>query len=57
MSLWKKIKFPNGKEHLHIDPKELYLRLRSLLEQGNIEVLQLGLESIVEELEDHKSQS
>lgn len=54
MSLWKKLKNSEGREKLEIDPKQLHLRLKSLLKQGNIEVMQLGLESLLEEIEDYK---
>lgn len=50
MSLWKIRSLPSGIKVNEIDANQLILRLQSLIEQGNVEVIQLAIESMLEEL-------
>lgn len=52
MGLWRHNKTSNGRTRLEIDIKELRLRLQTLAKQGNIEIVQLALQSMIEELEE-----
>ena len=54
MSLWKENKSPKDNEGMCVDPEELVERLRALLGQGDFEVVELGIESLLEELDDYE---
>jgi hypothetical protein len=54
MGIWKSIKTSNGKQRDEIDVNVLILRLKSIVKEGNIEVAQLAIESLLDELEDNK---
>lgn len=51
MGLWKKPQKPDvqGKQ---IDIKQLTMRLKSIANHANIEVVQLAIQSIIDELEE-----
>jgi len=52
MGLWRYNRTSTGKTRLEIDIKELRLRLQTLAKQGNIEIVQLALQSMLDELEE-----
>lgn len=54
MGIWKTTKTPNGKQKSEIDTKALRLFLQSIAKEGNIEIIQLAIESLLDELEDSK---
>lgn len=57
MGLWQKPKRqPNGAiaAKKNVDVQQLTLRLKSIVDQGNIEVIQLALQSIIDELEENQ---
>lgn len=56
MGIWKETKTPTGRGRVEIDVKELRLRLKTLARQGNIEIVQLAIQSMLEEIEDHQYQ-
>jgi len=56
MGIWKETKTSTGKGRVEIDVNELRLRLKTLTMQGNIEIVQLALQSLVEEIEDYQYQ-
>lgn len=56
MGLWKHTKTSTGRDRVEIDVKELQLRLQTLASQGNIEVVQLALQSMLDEIEDRQFQ-
>ena len=56
MGLWRETKTPTGRERVEIDVKELRLRLKTLARQGNIEIVQLAIQSMLEEIEDRQYQ-
>jgi hypothetical protein len=49
MGLWK-ISKRSGDKHIEIDVKQLKMRLQAIAKQGNREVIQLAIESMLEEL-------
>lgn len=51
MGIWKTTKTPNGKQKAEIDAKVLKLRLQIIAKEGNIEIVQLAIESLLDELE------
>ena len=57
MGLWKYSNTSNGKVKLEIDARELRLRLQTLAKQGNIEIVQLALQSMLDELEEQQTQT
>lgn len=52
MSIWKKTKTSDGKSKTEIDVRQLRLRLQSIAYSCNIEVMQLALQSMLEEIEE-----
>jgi len=55
MKIWKKARLSNSKDPRYsIDIKELKLRLESIAKEGNIEVVQLAIESLLEEINEQK---
>ncbi|KKN34729.1 hypothetical protein LCGC14_0790730 [marine sediment metagenome] len=56
MSLFTTTNTPDGDEKVEIDVKELILRLQSLTDGCNIEVIQLAISSMLDEIEDAVSQ-
>lgn len=52
MGLWKTTKTSNGKKRVEIDAKTLQLRLQSIVEVQNMEIIQLAIQSMLEELEE-----
>ena len=54
MSLWKIRSLPSGVKVSEVDAKQLILRLQSLVEQGNIEVMHLAIQSMLEELREEE---
>jgi len=54
MGIWKTTKTLNSKQKAEIDIRALKLRLQSLVKEGNIEVVQLAIESLLDELEEQK---
>ena len=56
MGLWKYSNPSNsGKTKLEIDVRELRLRLQTLSKQGNIEIVHLALQSMLDELEEQQT--
>jgi hypothetical protein len=56
MGLWKYSNPSNsGKFKLEIDVRELRLRLQTLSKQGNIEIVHLALQSMLDELEEQQT--
>jgi hypothetical protein len=56
MGLWKYSNISNSiKTKLEIDVRELRLRLQTLSKQGNIEILQLAIQSMLDELEEQQT--
>jgi len=53
MGLWKTTKTSNGKQRVEIDAKTLQLRLQSIMSTQNVEIIQLALQSMLEELEEN----
>lgn len=53
MGLWKTTKTSNGKKRVEIDAKTLQLRLQSIMSTQNVEIIQLALQSMLEELEEN----
>lgn len=53
MGIWKTTKTSDGRERSEIDVKELTLRLQSLKEGCTIEIVQLALESLLEEIKEN----
>lgn len=51
MGLWKIVQTPNGPKVV-IDVKELKIRLQSLVREGNIEIVRLAIQSMLDELND-----
>ncbi len=49
MGLWK-ISKCLGDRHIEIDSKQLKMRLQAIVKQNNTEIIQLAIESILEEL-------
>ena len=56
MGLWKHTRTSTGIERVEIDVKELQLRLQTIARQANIEVVQLALQSMLDEIEDSQYQ-
>jgi len=54
MSLWRIRSSPSGTKINEVDAKQLILRLQSLVEQGNIEVMHLAIQSMLEELREEE---
>lgn len=54
MGLWKKQTCNGSKsgKQQHIDVKQLKIRLEAIADQGNIEIIQLAIQSIIDELEE-----
>lgn len=53
MTLWKIRLLPSGQKLNEIDVQQLILRLQSIANQGNIEVIQLAIQSMLEELKEN----
>ena len=49
MGLWK-ISKCSGEEHIEVDVKQLKIRLQAIVKQNNTEIMQLAIESMLEEL-------
>jgi len=52
MNIWKTTKASDGIERKEINVKELTSRLQSLATGCNAEIIQLALQSLLEEIED-----
>lgn len=52
MSLWRVKTLPSGKKHTEVDVKQLMIRLQTIVKQGNMEVIQLAIQSMLDELEE-----
>lgn len=52
MSLWRVKTLPSGKKYTEVDVNQLILRLEVIIRQSNLEVVQLAIQSMLEELED-----
>lgn len=52
MSLFMTTNTPDGGEKIEVDVKELTLRLQSLTDGCNIEIIQLAISSMLDEIED-----
>lgn len=52
MGLWKTTKTSNGKKRTEIDAQTLLYRLQSIIHTDNAEIMQLAIQSMIEELED-----
>lgn len=50
MGLWRVKTLPSGKKHVEIDVKQLTLRLQTIVQQSNMEIMQLAIQSMLEEL-------
>lgn len=48
MGLWKVSRYSD--KHFEIDVKQLKIRLQAIIKQNNSEVMQLAIESMLEEL-------
>lgn len=53
MGLWKTTKTSNGKKRVEIDVRTLQLRLQSIIDTQNVEIIQLAIQSMLEELEEN----
>lgn len=53
MGLWKTTKTSNGKRKLEIDTKTLLSRLKTIIDTQNAEVMQLAIQSMIDELQDN----
>jgi hypothetical protein len=53
MGLWK-ISKCSGNRHVEVDVKQLKMRLQAIIKQGNTEVMQLAIESMLEELSEQQ---
>ena len=53
MSLWKMSKCSN--KHIEIDKKQLEIRLQAIVKQNNAEIMQLAIQSVLDELNDQES--
>ena len=54
MSLWKIRLLSSGTKVNEVDATQLILRLQSLVDQGNIEVMHLAIQSMLEELRERE---
>lgn len=54
MSIWKITKTSGGRDKTEIDVKQLQLRLQSIVGSCNIEIMQLALQSMLEEIEENR---
>lgn len=52
MGLWQVVTLPSGKKRTEVDVKQLKLRLQTLADQNNMEIIQLAIQSMLEELGD-----
>lgn len=52
MKLWKLSKCPE--RHIEVDAKTLKKRLSLIVQQGNIEIIQLAIQSMLEELNEQE---
>jgi hypothetical protein len=52
MSLWKTSKC--SARHQEVDAKQLKMRLQALIKQENAEIIQLAIQSILEELSEQR---
>jgi len=52
MGLWTIKTLPSGKKYTEVDVRQLTLRLKTIAKQGNLEVIQLALQSMLEELDE-----
>ncbi len=52
MSLWKTHTLPSKQKVDEIDVDQLTLRLQTIVEQGNIEIIQLAIQSMLEEIKE-----
>ena len=55
MSLWKIRSLPSGQKLDEIDVRQLTLRLQSIVDQGNIEIIHLAIQSMLEELDEREA--
>ena len=55
MSLWKIRLLPSGNKINEINLRQLTLRLQSIADQGNIEVIHLAIQSMLEELNEERA--
>ena len=53
MGLWK-ISKCSGNRHIEIDVKQLKMRLQAIVKQSNTEIMQLAIESMLEELSEQQ---
>lgn len=53
MGLWKISKCPSDR-NIEVDVKQLKIRLQAIVKQCNTEIMQLAIESILEELADQQ---
>jgi len=53
MGLWK-ISKCSGNRHVEIDVKQLKMRLQALVKQNNTEIIQLAIQSMLEELSEQQ---
>ncbi len=53
MGLWKVSKC-SGNKHIEVDVKQLKMRLQAIVKQNNTEIMQLAIESMLEELSEQQ---
>lgn len=53
MGLWRVFKCSGGR-HVEIDVKQLKMRLQAIVKQDNTEIIQLAIESMLEELSEQQ---
>lgn len=54
MGLWKTTKTSNGNQKTEIDTSTLLLRLQCIIDSQSAEVMQLAIQSMIEELEERE---
>ena len=52
MEIWKNTRNLSDKNHIEISVTELQLRLQTILQLGDIEIVQLALQSLLDEVDD-----
>jgi len=53
MGLWK-ISKCSGNRHIEVDVKQLKMRLQAIVKQNNTEIMQLAIQSMLEELNEQE---
>ena len=56
MGLWK-ISKCSGNKHIEVDVKQLKIRLQAIIKQNNAEIIQLAIESMLDELNEQQGVS